>query len=127
MLEAQAHHQIKTLLRQEESDWPHHLTLSRLVARSLRRRDTTLVQLPPSSSERWWLGLLVPLCLAPEAGALVLTAPQRRRLLQLELPRLRNQGLRLPCWQGPTPPEGCLLYTSPSPRDLSTSRMPSSA
>ena len=25
------------------------------------------------------------------------------------------------------PLEGCLLYTSPSPRDLSTSRMPSSA
>ena len=25
------------------------------------------------------------------------------------------------------PPWGCLLYTSPSPRDLSTSRMPSSA
>ena len=24
-------------------------------------------------------------------------------------------------------PQGCLLYTSPSPRDLSTSRMPSSA
>ena len=110
MLEAQAHLQIKTLLRQEESDWPHHLTLSRLVARSLRRRDTTLIQLPPSSSERWWLGLLVPLCLTPESGALVLTAPQRRRLLQLELPRLRNQGLRLPCWQGPIPPEGPQLW-----------------
>ena len=26
-----------------------------------------------------------------------------------------------------TPAKGCLLYTSPSPRDLSTSRMPSSA
>ena len=25
------------------------------------------------------------------------------------------------------PPKSCLLYTSPSPRDLSTSRMPSSA
>jgi len=25
------------------------------------------------------------------------------------------------------PKEACLLYTSPSPRDLSTSRMPSSA
>ena len=25
------------------------------------------------------------------------------------------------------PGDGCLLYTSPSPRDLSTSRMPSSA
>ena len=28
---------------------------------------------------------------------------------------------------GNAPPGGCLLYTSPSPRDLSTSRMPSSA
>ena len=28
---------------------------------------------------------------------------------------------------GPGRPEDCLLYTSPSPRDLSTSRMPSSA
>ena len=27
----------------------------------------------------------------------------------------------------PTDPKPCLLYTSPSPRDLSTSRMPSSA
>jgi len=28
---------------------------------------------------------------------------------------------------GRRPLHGCLLYTSPSPRDLSTSRMPSSA
>ena len=28
---------------------------------------------------------------------------------------------------GDAPITGCLLYTSPSPRDLSTSRMPSSA
>ena len=28
---------------------------------------------------------------------------------------------------GPGPDRSCLLYTSPSPRDLSTSRMPSSA
>ena len=28
---------------------------------------------------------------------------------------------------GTATPNGCLLYTSPSPRDLSTSRMPSSA
>ena len=33
----------------------------------------------------------------------------------------------LPPLQLPVVPEGCLLYTSPSPRDLSTSRMPSSA
>ena len=30
-------------------------------------------------------------------------------------------------WQLPDRWTGCLLYTSPSPRDLSTSRMPSSA
>ena len=29
--------------------------------------------------------------------------------------------------EGSNVPEACLLYTSPSPRDLSTSRMPSSA
>ncbi|BEV36037.1 helicase [Synechococcus sp. M16CYN] len=100
MLEAQAHQRLKTLLRQEGSTWPHHLTVSRLVGRSLRRRDTTLLQLPPSSGERWWLGVLVPLCLNPGATALVLTLAQRKRLLQLELPRLKQHGLRLPCWQG---------------------------
>ena len=110
MLEAQAHQQIKSLLRREESSWPHHLTLSRLVGRSLRRRDTTLVQLPPSSGARWRLGPPVPLCLAPNAGALVLTAQQRRRLLRLEIPRLRKQGLRLPCWQGSTAPKGNQLW-----------------
>ena len=30
-------------------------------------------------------------------------------------------------WYGTGNGKGCLLYTSPSPRDLSTSRMPSSA
>ena len=42
MLEARAHHQLKALLRQAgEPRWPHHLTLSRLVARSLRRAGIT--------------------------------------------------------------------------------------
>ena len=39
------------------------------------------------------------------------------------------RNLRDGCWsiQRKIPGKGCLLYTSPSPRDLSTSRMPSSA
>jgi len=110
MLEAQSHEQLKTLLRDSDADWPHHLTLSRLVARSLRRRDNTLLQLPPCSRERWWLGLLVPLCLTPGTAALVITAAQRRRLLQVELPRLQRQGLRLPCWQGSQRPPGEQLW-----------------
>ena len=46
----------------------------------------------------------------------------------------RRRRLHLPVWSFSkipkgkfSPEENCLLYTSPSPRDLSTSRMPSSA
>ena len=46
MLEAQAHLQLKSLLRQEGCDWPHHLTLSRLVGRSLRPVSYTHLTLP---------------------------------------------------------------------------------
>tara|TARA_B100002051_G_C16732593_1_gene639188 strand:+ start:110 stop:1555 length:1446 start_codon:yes stop_codon:yes gene_type:complete len=110
MLEAQAHLRLKTLLRQEASDWPHHLTLSRLVGRSLRRRDKTLIHLAPCSDEHWWLGLLVPLCLGPRDAVLVLSPQQRRRLYQIELPRLHQLGFRLPCWDGDEPPSDTTLW-----------------
>ena len=186
MLEAKAHQQLKALLRQEgETRWPHHLTLSRLVARSLRRSDQTLVRLAPGSDPSWLLGLLVPLALHNSPVALVVSPALRQRLLTVELPRLQAVGLNLPCWEGATAPEAaplwllqhdalvaawqsgqlegrqlvvpegellqpllrqalevvidtghweqlrrslpCLLYTSPSPRDATLSRMPSSA
>ncbi|WP_411869326.1 helicase [Vulcanococcus limneticus] len=105
MLEARAHAQLKALLRLEgEPRWPHHLTLSRLVARSLRRGDQTLVRLAPGSDPSWLLGLLVPLALAEVPLALVVTPELRQRLLQVELPRLQAAGLQLPCWEGPTAP-----------------------
>ena len=43
------------------------------------------------------------------------------------LSELRDRVNRLIEQQGENAHCGCLLYTSPSPRDLSTSRMPSSA
>ena len=110
MLEAQAHSNLKTLLRQDESNWPHHLTLSRLVGRSLRRGDRTLIQLPANSGECWWLGLLMPLCLQPFSTVLVLSEAQRRRLLQIERPRLQSQGFRLACWSGDNPPPAEQLW-----------------
>ena len=110
MLEAQAHQQLKSLLRQDDGSWPHQLTLSRLVGRSLRRRDKTLITLSPDSRDRWWLGLLVPLCLRASDCVLVLNQRQRDRLLKIELPKLRNQGVPLACWDGATPPTGEQLW-----------------
>ena len=61
-----------------------------------------------------------------ELGADVLVKRNNKITLD-EIDRLNPEKIVIstgPC----TPNEaGCLLYTSPSPRDLSTSRMPSSA
>ena len=115
MLEASAHLHLKALLRGEgEPRWPHHLTLSRLVGRSLRRGDHTLVALAPGMETSWWPSVLVPLALSDAPVALVVSDAMRRRLLQVEWPRLRAVGLRLPCWEGPAaPPEARLWLLSP--------------
>jgi ATP-dependent DNA helicase DinG len=106
MLEARAHDQLKALLRHEGRDrWPHHLSLARLVARSLRRQDHTLVRLLPGTDPSWLIGLLVPLTLSEASLALVVSEPLRQRLLRVELPRLQaaDPGLALPCFEGDEP------------------------
>ena len=115
MLEVQAHQQLKQLLHLEEMPWEHHLTLSRLIGRSLRRQDRTRIRLSAGERDRWWLGLLVPLCLQSQDCVLVLNERQRQRFLQVELPRLRQGGLRLACWSGcKTPPGSQLWLLSPA-------------
>lgn len=105
MLEASSHQQLKALLRQEGAPrWPHHLSLSRLVGRSLRRRDQTLIRLAPGSDPSWWISLLVPLALSETPPVLVLGADSRRRLLQVDWPRLRAAGLAPPLWEGAAAP-----------------------
>jgi ATP-dependent DNA helicase DinG len=106
MLEARAHHQLKALLRHEGSErWPHHLSLARLVGRSLRRQDHTLVRLAPGTDPSWLIGLLVPLALSETPLALVVSDSLRQRLLRVELPRLRSADpcLALPCFEGEEP------------------------
>jgi ATP-dependent DNA helicase DinG len=108
MLEARAHHQLKALLQREGSErWPHHLTLSRLVGRSLRRNDHTLVRLAPGTDPSWLISLLVPLALSETPLAVVVSESLRQRLLQLELPRLMavDPSLALPCLEGDDPGE----------------------
>ena len=109
MLEARAHSQLKALLRHEGGQrWPHHLTLSRLVARSLRRCDHTLVRLVPGSDPSWLISLLVPLALSEASMAIVLSDVMRRRLLRVELPRLTaaDRSLALACVEGADTADG---------------------
>jgi ATP-dependent DNA helicase DinG len=115
MLEARAHQQLKHLLQQEGlRRWPHHFTLSRLVARSLRRADHTLIRLAPGSDPGWLISLLVPLALAEVPLALICSEQLRQRLLQVEWPRLTAAGMAPPCWQGSNPaPAGSIWLLSP--------------
>ncbi len=110
MLEARAHKQLKQVLQRNNSPWSNHLTLSRLVARSLRRNDRTLIKLDPSSANFWWIGLLFPLCLESFKSVMVVSDAQRHRLLNIELPRLQAEGFSLGCWEGLDPPNGTQLW-----------------
>ncbi len=106
MLEALAHQHLKDLLQRSPSSWPHNLTLSRLVARSLRRRDNTLIQIEHCSQDSWWLGLLTPLYLTTTSVVLVLSSRQRKRFFQTHRPLFKKEGLPLACWEGSEPPAG---------------------
>jgi ATP-dependent DNA helicase DinG len=105
MLEAQAHRKLKQLLALSgRRSWPHGLTLTRLVARSLRRGDHSLFPIHEGEPSEWLLSLLLPLLLSEEPVALVASPEWQRRILQVELPRLAAAGLRRPLWQDITPP-----------------------
>ena len=99
MQEAQAHRKLKQLLSSRAgSGWPHGLTLTRLVARSLRRCDHSLFPIREGQRSDWMLSLLLPAVLSEAPVALVASEPLQRRLLQQELPLLRSAGLVRPLW-----------------------------
>ena len=104
MLEADAHNCLKHLLIEDACSWPHTLTLSRLIGRSLRRGDKSLIQLEIGSRDSYLRGLLIPIGLHKGGGVLVLTERQRISLLRVELPRLKKNGFELLVWEGPKPP-----------------------
>ena len=95
MIEVYAHNYVKKLLKKDSLLWPHNLTLSRLVARSLRRRDKSIFQLEGANPNDYWLGVLIPLCLNSCGAVLVVTPLQKQRLFQVEIPMLKNEGFHL--------------------------------
>ena len=93
MLEVNAHKHLKKYYQSNLVHWPHNLTLSRLISRSLSRKDNTFIQLSSDSRNFWWPGLLIPLCLHNNNIVLILSGKQHRQLFEVELPKLRSSRL----------------------------------
>ena len=93
MLEVNAHKHLKKYYQNNIVQWPHNLTLTRLISRSLSRKDNTFIQLTSGSRNFWWPGLLIPLCLHNNNIVLVLSEKQRRKLVEVELPKLKASRL----------------------------------
>ena len=111
MLEVLAHTQLKQLLKREPLTWPHNLTFSRLVARSIRRNDMAIIQYEIANPDDFWPGLLIPICFNPSSLVLILSEKSRLHLLNVEIPRLQKIGFDLACWQEDEPPPGNQLWT----------------
>ena len=71
-------------------------------------------------------GLKIVACSTAQAGTVpyMLMADLGAEVIKIETPGKGDNNRNSGFLEGDV---GCLLYTSPSPRDLSTSRMPSSA
>lgn len=89
MLEVNSHKHLKKYYQNNLALWPHNLTLTRLISRSLSRKDNTFIQLSSDSRNFWWPGLLIPLCLHNNNIVLILSERQCRLLFEVELPKLR--------------------------------------
>lgn len=93
MLEVNSHKHLKKYYQNNLALWPHNLTLTRLISRSLSRKENTLIQLSSDSRNFWWPGLLIPLCLHNNNIVLILSERQYRLLFEVELPKLRSSRL----------------------------------
>ena len=93
MLEVNSHKHLKKYYQNNLVLWPYNLTLTRLIARGLSRKDNTFIQLSSDSKNFWWPGLLIPLCLDNNNIVLILSEKQRRQLFEVELSKLKASQL----------------------------------
>ncbi len=93
MLEVNSHKHLKKYYQNNLALWPHNLTLTRLISRSLSRKDNTFIKLSSDSRNFWWPGLLIPLCLHNNNIVLILSERQYRLLFEVELPKLKSSRL----------------------------------
>ncbi|BAW96399.1 Rad3-related DNA helicase [[Synechococcus] sp. NIES-970] len=90
MMEAQVHQILVAIARdQQNTPWPHHLTLARLVARGLRLGRSTLIQ-TRTGIEDYALSYLTPALLAAKPVVIVVPPLLLDWLARQEIPRLQR-------------------------------------
>ncbi|WP_299492472.1 helicase C-terminal domain-containing protein [Acaryochloris sp. IP29b_bin.137] len=93
MIEVEVHRQLHAFLRDQGSDqWPHHLTIARLVARAFRLKRSALIQISAAAKHQglYRLSYLAPLMIWREAVILVAPLAVQQQLLQAEMPHLHD-------------------------------------
>jgi ATP-dependent DNA helicase DinG len=89
VIEVEVHQQLHAFLReQHQSQWPHHLTMARLVARALRIGRSALIQ--TSTHHHYSLSYLLPVLLWSGPVLLVVPEAAQQRLLLAEVPQLQQ-------------------------------------
>ena len=93
VIEVEVHRQLHAFLRDQGSDqWPHHLTIARLVARAFRLKRSALIQISASAKHQGLhrLSYLAPLMIWREAVILVAPLAAQQQLLRAEMPHLHE-------------------------------------
>jgi ATP-dependent DNA helicase DinG len=89
VIEAEVHSSLRDFIReQQRSNWPHHLTMARLVARALRLGRSALIQ-TGSSFKQYCLSYLTPILLGDWSVIIVTPHSVQKYLLEVEIPRLK--------------------------------------
>jgi ATP-dependent DNA helicase DinG len=90
VIEVEVHSSLRAFLKEQDiANWPHHLTMARLVARTLRLGRSALIQ-TGSSVGTYCFSYLMPALMGD--WSVILVAPQivQERLLSKEIPILQN-------------------------------------
>ena len=94
MIEVEVHNSLLRFLRSNsEPQWPHHLTMARLVARALRLGRSALIQTGLTAGvyqRRYRVSYLMPILMWPEPAILVAPTRTIEHLRAVEIPRLQE-------------------------------------
>ncbi len=90
LLEANVHHQLRRFLREKQQPlWSHHLTMARLVSRTLRLQRSTLIQ-TGRPILCYCYSYLTPALLSDQSIILVVPTAFHKRLFEEEIPQLQK-------------------------------------